>query len=113
MLHDCAERSEVDDACIQVKLILDKIIEELEAKMPLKKEDISLLAIVDKDLLSQVVTHLRQLLIDSDGDVVDFFKKNQAIMKAAFPAYFLRLEQSAENYDFDEMLICLNEATKN
>ena len=113
LLHDCAERSEVDDACIQVKLILDKIIEELEAKMPLKKEDISLLAIVDKDLLSQVVTHLRQLLIDSDGDVVDFFKKNQAIMKAAFPAYFLRLEQSAENYDFDEMLICLNEATKN
>jgi len=112
LLHDSAERSEVDDACTQVKLVLDKIIEELEAKMPLKTEDMNLLAIVDKELLNQVVTHLKQLLIDSDGDVVDFFKINQAIMKAAFPAYFLRLQQSAENYDFDEMLIYLNDATK-
>ena len=111
LIHNQDTSDLIDIACNQTNLLLNQLIEDIENQVLIDmEEDIS----IDnpyqniEDLLEQI----KQLLIDSDGDAVDLFNKNQAKIKARFPSYFLRLQDCASNYDFEEMILCLDEASK-
>ncbi|MCX7104659.1 MAG: ATP-binding protein [Methylococcales bacterium] len=111
LIHNQDTSDLIDIACNQTNLLLNQLIEDIENKVLFDmEEDIS----IDnshqniEDLLKQI----KQLLVDSDGDAVDLFNKNQAKIKARFPSYFLRLQDCASNYDFEEMILCLDEASK-
>jgi signal transduction histidine kinase/CheY-like chemotaxis protein len=111
LIHNQDTSDLIDIACNQTNLLLNQLIEDIENQVLIDmEEDIS----IDnpyqniEDLLEQI----KQLLIDSDGDAVDLFNKNQAKIKARFPSYFLRLQDCASNYDFEEMILCLDEVSK-
>jgi two-component system sensor histidine kinase/response regulator len=111
LIHNQDTSDLIDIACNQTNLLLIQLIEDIENLAFIDmEEDIS----IDnphqniEDLLEQI----KQLLIDSDGDAVDLFNKNQAKIKARFPSYFLRLQDCASNYDFEEMILCLDEVSK-
>ncbi|MEY3881835.1 MAG: hypothetical protein RIQ94_2631, partial [Pseudomonadota bacterium] len=111
LIHNQDTSDLIEIACNQTNLLLIQLIEDIENLAFIDmEEDIS----IDnphqniEDLLEQI----KQLLIDSDGDAVDLFNKNQAKIKARFPSYFLRLQDCASNYDFEEMILCLDEVSK-
>jgi two-component system, sensor histidine kinase and response regulator len=111
LIHNQDTSDLIDIACNQVNLLLNQLIEDIENQVLIDiEEDIT----IDNphQNIDDVLEQIKQLLVDSDGDAVDLFNKNQAKIKARFPSYFLRLQDCASNYDFEEMILCLDEASK-
>ncbi|MGZ5628437.1 MAG: response regulator [Methylobacter sp.] len=66
---------------------------------------------IDAAKLEQVIVHFAQLLADDDAESNDCFSAHTGLLHAAFPAQFKRLQQAMRNYDFEDALNILKEAS--
>lgn len=99
---------EITKSITTIKKLMEALIEELETKLP--QETKVLAQSVDKKQLEIVCNKMSELLGEDDAEVVDLLRKNEALLKSAFPEEFKNLEANVNNFNFAEALNSLNGA---
>jgi len=99
-----SEREEADERLGRQKLIA-------QVEQELLKEKGKAAVTVDREQLQAVCDKLETLLLEDDAEAVDVLEANAALLEAAFPSHYPKIDNSIRTYNFEAALIALRSAT--
>jgi CheY-like chemotaxis protein len=90
---------------------LDALLEDLRAALPAAVvAGPAARLVVDPTQLANVLGRLRGLLDDGDADAIELIETQAALLEAAFPTHFARIDAAAKAFDFDGVAAALTQA---
>lgn len=89
---------------------LDKLIAQLEQKLPEEQSHVSVL--IDPEQLKTVCQRLEILLADDDAEAGDVLGANADLLNSAFPNHYRKIDDSIRSFDFEAALAALKAATE-
>ena len=109
VIKDRASRQVIDDAIALLKTALDKIILQLEHKLPAVQSKNTVIVIPEK--LKAVCESLDALLSDDDSKAADVMSANEDMLHAAFPNHYGKIDDGIIACDYEAALAALRSAT--
>jgi PAS domain S-box-containing protein len=101
-------REEIDGRLDRLIEPLEKLIAELEQKLPQEAEKITVT--VDQEKLHIVCDNLASLLMDDNAGAADVMAANTDLLRAAFPEHYRKLNDAILSFDYDTALAALRAA---
>jgi PAS domain S-box-containing protein len=103
-------REAVDDLIGRLREPLDKLIAELEQKLPPEQGPTAVM--VNQEQLNLVCAKLEALLDDDDSAAGAMLEANADLLNAAFPDHYRRIEGGIRSFEFGAALAALRFAVK-
>jgi CheY-like chemotaxis protein len=103
--------SPAQEPLAQLEARLSRQIAAISAALPAEVETPAA-AQVDPALRDRVCSQLAGLLANDDARVEKLLSEHAALLAAALPSHYRKLEEAAKQYDYEQALAVLNEATR-
>jgi two-component system sensor histidine kinase/response regulator len=112
-LREPADRAQLEPLLMQTGQLLEALIKGLRTALATPPPVTPAPSTVGWDKLGPVLTHLEELLSDSDAEAPDYLATHRAILAEALPIEsFLAIEKATIGYRFEEALQRLHEVVQ-
>jgi two-component system sensor histidine kinase/response regulator len=109
LVRERGSGAEIEAAFAAFAAPLGQLIAAIESSLPRPEQRVDV--IVDAERLRAVCAKLEALLDYDDSAAIDVFDENADLLNSAFPGYYRRIDKSIKEFDFEEALAALREAT--
>ena len=111
-IRESRSRETIDSLLLLFEGTLDKLIAELDLKLPPNPDATPVMPKMDLELCAATYQKLLDLLQDDDGAAPHLFEANKNLFSAAFPEEFSDIKAAIGRFDFESAQILLQHAMR-